>query len=92
MEFRNGRLLQLIECIESTQNEVKRKMIESSALHDAPKSPGVTRARKKWRGDHIVVLRSGRRGDVLAFRTDEQHFLATQHGSEVVKRCSPLPR
>ncbi len=26
MEFRNGRLLQLFECIESTQNEVKRKM------------------------------------------------------------------
>jgi hypothetical protein len=38
MEFRNGLLLQLIECIESTQNEVKRKMIETSACTDAPKS------------------------------------------------------
>jgi len=38
MEFRNGLLLQLIECIESTQNEVKRKMIETRACADAPKS------------------------------------------------------
>jgi hypothetical protein len=38
MEFRNGLLLQLIECIESTQNEVKRKMIETRACTDAPKS------------------------------------------------------
>jgi hypothetical protein len=38
MEFRNGHLLQLIECIESTQNEVKRKMIETRACTDAPKS------------------------------------------------------
>jgi hypothetical protein len=39
MEFRNGVLLQLVECIESTQNEVKRKMIETVARSDAPKSP-----------------------------------------------------
>src|SRR6266403_978965 len=38
MEFRNGLMLQLIECIESTQNEVKRKMIETRACNDAPKS------------------------------------------------------
>ena len=38
MEFRNGLLLQLIECIESTQNEVKRKMIETGACNAAPKS------------------------------------------------------
>jgi hypothetical protein len=38
MEFRNGILLQLFECIESTQNEVKRKMIETEASNDAPKS------------------------------------------------------
>jgi len=38
MEFRNGLLLQLIECIESTQNEVKRKMIKTRACNDAPKS------------------------------------------------------
>jgi len=39
MEFRNDLLLQLIECIESTQNEVKRKMIETGACNVAPKSP-----------------------------------------------------
>ncbi|MFI5098664.1 MAG: hypothetical protein ACHQT6_11890 [Candidatus Acidiferrales bacterium] len=38
MEFRNGFLLQLFECIESTQNEVKRKMIETGACNDVPKS------------------------------------------------------
>src|ERR1700686_4220826 len=38
MEFRNGLLLQLIEWMESTQTEEKRKMIESSACTDAPKS------------------------------------------------------
>jgi hypothetical protein len=38
MEFRNGVLLQLFECIESTQNEVKRKMIATGASNDAPKS------------------------------------------------------
>lgn len=66
MESCNGRLLQLIECIESTQNEVKKKMIESSALRDARKSPGVTRARKKSRCDHVAVLRGARRDHVLA--------------------------
>jgi len=35
----NGDLLQLIECIESTRNEVKRKMIETSACSVARKSP-----------------------------------------------------
>jgi hypothetical protein len=38
MESCNGDLLQLIECIESTQNEVKRKMIGSRAHIEAPKS------------------------------------------------------
>ena len=38
MEFRNGLLLQLIECIESSQNEVKKKMIEWDARNNAPKS------------------------------------------------------
>jgi hypothetical protein len=38
MEFCNGILLQLFECIESTQNEVKRKMIEADARIDVPKS------------------------------------------------------
>jgi hypothetical protein len=31
-------LLQLFECIESTQNDVKRKMIATVASNDAPKS------------------------------------------------------
>jgi hypothetical protein len=39
MEFRNDDLLQLVECIESTQNEVKRKMIEAGACNAVPKSP-----------------------------------------------------
>jgi len=47
MEFRNDLLLQLIECIESTQNEVKRKMIEASECDDAPKSPTRVHARRK---------------------------------------------
>lgn len=46
MEFRNGVLLQLIECIESTQNEVKRKMIESEAHKVAPKSLRPLRMKK----------------------------------------------
>src|SRR5208282_764905 len=44
--FRNGVLLQLFECIESTQNEVKRKMMGTSARNDAPRSPA-RRARAK---------------------------------------------
>ena len=47
MEFRNGVLLQLFECIESTQNEVKRKMIATGAGNDAPKSPARLRTRRK---------------------------------------------
>src|SRR5271154_5283686 len=39
MEFRNDVLLQLVECIESTQNEVKRKMIGTGACNAVPKSP-----------------------------------------------------
>lgn len=39
MESCNGVLLQLIECIESTQSEVKRKMSELKSHIEAPKSP-----------------------------------------------------
>ena len=46
MEFRNDVLLQLVECIESTQNEVKRKMIETDACNGVPKSPGDSCAEK----------------------------------------------
>ncbi len=61
MESCNGRLLQLIECIESTQNEVKRKMIEASACNDVPKSPRVTHARQKSQCDHVCSLAKGSR-------------------------------
>jgi hypothetical protein len=54
MESCNGRLLQLIECIESTHNEVKKKMIESSARIDAPKSPRVHSPEEKNR--HAIPL------------------------------------
>jgi len=49
MEFRNGLLLQLIECIESTQNEVKRKMIETGVRNDVPKSPARLAREKRSR-------------------------------------------
>jgi len=38
MEFRNDVLLQLVECIESSRSEVKKKMIETRAYNSAPKS------------------------------------------------------
>jgi hypothetical protein len=53
MEFRNGLLLQLIECIESTQNEVKRKMIATDARNAAPKSPARLAYEKSSR--HIAI-------------------------------------
>jgi hypothetical protein len=59
MEFRNGLLLQLIECIESTQNEVKRKMIETRACTDAPKSHARLAREEKVRVDittHFPVI------------------------------------
>jgi hypothetical protein len=56
MEFRNGHLLQLIECIESTQNEVKRKMIETSACTDAPKSHARRAREEKVRATSELTL------------------------------------
>jgi hypothetical protein len=63
MEFRNDDLLQLVECIESTRNEVKRKMVEAEACNDAPKSPALLtreeelRSRRKTpRGKRRVVF------------------------------------
>ena len=46
MESCNGEMLQLIECIESTRSEVKRKMIERKRHHRARKSPECVRAKK----------------------------------------------
>src|SRR6266446_8036515 len=56
MEFRNGHLLQLIECIESTQNEVKRKMIETDACTDAPKSHARLAREEKVRATSELTL------------------------------------
>jgi hypothetical protein len=59
MEFRNGLLLQLIECIESTQNEVKRKMIGTDACTDAPKSHARLAPEEKVRAtSQLTVPRS----------------------------------
>jgi len=56
MEFRNGVLLQLIECIESTQNEVKKKMSVTDSYHDALKSLG-DGANKKPSRPHAIRSR-----------------------------------
>jgi hypothetical protein len=56
MEFCNGVLLQLIECIESTQNEVKRKMIETGARSVAPKSHERLAREKMFRSHHKNAL------------------------------------
>jgi hypothetical protein len=55
MEFRNGVLLQLFECIESTQNEVKRKMIATGACNAVPKSLHASCAKNA--GQSLVVCR-----------------------------------
>jgi hypothetical protein len=74
MEFRNGVLLQLIECIESTRNEVKRKMIETHAYNSAPKSHADF-AREKNRAltsqPHLVCSSSHRS---LACARDENNI------------------
>jgi hypothetical protein len=51
MEFCNGLLSQLIECIESMQNEVKRKMIESKAPNLYQSHESNSRAEKFPRAD-----------------------------------------
>jgi len=56
MEFRNGILLQLIECIESTQNEVKRKMIKADACQRCTKVTSATRTPKKVRAKSQFTL------------------------------------
>jgi len=56
MEFRNGILLQLIECIESTQNEVKRKMIKADALQRCTKSSARLAREKKVRANQQLSL------------------------------------
>ncbi len=69
MEASNGVLLQLIECIESTQNEVKRKMIESGSDIEARKSPDRLREKirdRKSRLNHRRVwLHGGLQSPVL---------------------------
>jgi hypothetical protein len=46
MEICNGDLLQLIECIESMKNDVKRKMSLRMHPNDVPKSLSTTRKEK----------------------------------------------
>jgi hypothetical protein len=58
MEFRNAILLQLVECIESTQNEVKRKMIDEDECDVARKSLHLARAEnfaRVWQLHHHFV-------------------------------------
>jgi hypothetical protein len=57
MEFRNGVLLQLIECIESTKNEVKRKMIITDSCSDVRKSS--TRIFSKKKLHDVAMQRRG---------------------------------
>jgi hypothetical protein len=59
MEFRNDVLLQLVECIESTRNEVKRKMIVMVACNAVPKSPERVAREKIARADvDFIFVRS----------------------------------
>jgi hypothetical protein len=81
MESCNGRLLQLIECIETTQNEVKKKMIESSALHDAPKSPSVHSRKKKNRDAPTLQFCEAQAAIMSSPAAEEQHCIATQQRS-----------
>jgi hypothetical protein len=48
MEFRNDVLLQLVECIESSQNEVKRKMMKRDTRNAVPKSRAWVDRKKKF--------------------------------------------
>jgi hypothetical protein len=56
MEFRNGILLQLFECIESTQNEVKRKMIETGASNDAQSHSAMFPRKKSLRDENSTPV------------------------------------
>jgi hypothetical protein len=83
MEFRNGILLQLFECIESTQNEVKRKMIETGACNDAPKSPARLAREEK-------VCATVMRHSHLRFETrcpPHERFRRTLHGDAGALEC-----
>jgi hypothetical protein len=83
MEFRNGVLLQLFECIESTQNEVKRKMIGSDARNDVPRSPCTTRTRKKV---HITSQFTLTCAPILLRSRRTRLEQALQHGGGVPAR------
>src|SRR3974390_1433653 len=68
MESCNGLLLQLIECIESTRNEVKRKMIAESVRDSAPRSQRAPRS-----AESVGLLRCP-----LIFLRTRSEFLRTQ--------------
>src|ERR1700675_3671455 len=78
MEFRNGLLLQLIECIESTQNEVKRKMIETSACTDAPKSHARLAREEKVRATSQLALTRSPSRFLCRSRVSKEHSLRCQ--------------
>jgi len=79
MESCNGRLLQLIECIERTQNEVKKKMIEWSARHDAPKSPPVHSRKKKNRDAITLRFCEALAAVISSPAASDLHWITTQH-------------
>jgi len=86
MEFRNGVLLQLIECIESTQNEVKRKMIETGACNDAPKSHArLAREEKSLRAitTHSVVFLHHVGSAARAFQKNTRGAAGGLHGANL---------
>ena len=85
MEFRNGLLLQLIECIESTQNEVKRKMIETRACTDAPKSHARLAREEKVRVTSQLTLlcSSITLGLPLAFQKNTRGDAGGLHGANL---------
>jgi hypothetical protein len=85
MESCNGRLLQLIECIERTQNEVKKKMIESSTRHDARKSPDVHSRKKKIREAIILQFCEALAREHVLACSLEQHGIMAQQRSPLAK-------
>jgi hypothetical protein len=85
----NALLLQLNECIESTQNEVKRKMSVSVALRSVPKSPCANRSRKNARGELGTMSPAPARAGNLARtenRNDEARALTVTSPDGIARR------
>jgi len=89
MEFRNGVLLQLVECIESTQNEVKRKMIETDAWNGVPKSHGESCAEKNcMMVEESQVISCSSFANRERPSTEDQRPSSCSGGDGVPPRCS----